>query len=369
MKDEQLIGRLATGIGIGTSFTQLPWAKEQFVERVGSIRFLVPSTMIDDRVHAGLGAAETNGWHPNGDPNDGPHDCDAKCWRVSIDGKIDGAIVFPLVPDYPIAQVEVIAPVGLRDALGIEDGDAVTLTIKELTNGDGAKANAELWVFPLLGPTGGSGITAVDVIVVDIEDSDGRTGTGFSYVLGGGGATVAAAAWDMLERFVAGQEIVPPRALWRRLADLNGWARTVILPSPPSMLPCGISTPSGRMPLYSALGGVHERCPCTALAASGRHRIRTRRLRGPLNMPGWVAQRSNCGSPVRRPIWTVSAPWPMRCPMVSTSWRTPTRSAIWRALNGWSMPWPMSTRCGWKNRYPRMIPTVSRRSRLTARSQ
>ena len=80
-----------------------------------------------------------------------------------------------------------------------------------------AKANAELWVFPLSGPTGGSGITAVDVIVVDIEDLDGRTGTGFPGVLGGGGATVAAAARDMLERFVAGQEIVPPQALWRRL--------------------------------------------------------------------------------------------------------------------------------------------------------
>ena len=64
-------------------------------------------------------------------PNDGPHDCDAKCWRVSIDGKIDGAIVFPLVPDYPIAQVEVIAPVGVRDTLGIEDGDDVTLTIRD----------------------------------------------------------------------------------------------------------------------------------------------------------------------------------------------------------------------------------------------
>ena len=50
-----------------------------------------------------------------------------------------------------------------------------------------ANVNAELWVFPLLGPTGGSGITAVDIIVVDLEDSDGNTGTGFSYVLGGGG--------------------------------------------------------------------------------------------------------------------------------------------------------------------------------------
>ena len=49
MRDEQLIGRLATGIGIGRSFTQLPWAKEQFVERVGVDPF--PGTInviIDD---------------------------------------------------------------------------------------------------------------------------------------------------------------------------------------------------------------------------------------------------------------------------------------------------------------------------------
>ena len=133
MKDEQLIGRLATGIGMGTSFTQLPWAKEQFVERVGVDPF--PGTinvMIDDAesMPVWVRLKQTAGIRME-NPNDGPHDCDAKCWRVSIDGKIDGAIVFPLVPDYPIAQVEVIAPVGVRDALGIEDGDAVTLTIRD----------------------------------------------------------------------------------------------------------------------------------------------------------------------------------------------------------------------------------------------
>lgn len=81
------------------------------------------------------------------------------------------------------------------------------------------RAGAELWRFPLGGPTGGSGITAVDVIVVDLATSDGLSGTGFSYVLGGGGATVCAAARDMLARFVAGQKIVAPAALWRRLAS------------------------------------------------------------------------------------------------------------------------------------------------------
>lgn len=133
MKDEQLIGRLATGIGMGTSFTQLPWAKEQFVERVGVDPF--PGTInviIDDpeSMPVWVRLKQTDGIRME-NPNDGPQDCDAKCWLVSINGKIDGAIVFPLVPDYPIAQVEVIAPVGVRDALGIEDGDAVTLTIRD----------------------------------------------------------------------------------------------------------------------------------------------------------------------------------------------------------------------------------------------
>ncbi len=91
-----------------------------------------------------------------------------------------------------------------------------------------AKCSAELLRFPLSGPTGGSGITAVDVIVVDLEDSDGATGTGFSYVLGGGGATVLATCRDLLDRFVAGQDCVPPPALWRRLAgSLNRLGRGV----------------------------------------------------------------------------------------------------------------------------------------------
>ena len=133
MKGEQLIGRLATGIGMGTEFTQLLWAKEQFIGRVGVDPF--PGTInviVDDpeSMPVWVRLKQTDGIRMD-NPNDGPHDCDAKCWLVSIDGKIDGAIVFPLVDGYPPAQVEVIAPVGVRDVLGIEDGDKVILTIKE----------------------------------------------------------------------------------------------------------------------------------------------------------------------------------------------------------------------------------------------
>ena len=80
-----------------------------------------------------------------------------------------------------------------------------------------AKASASLWHYPLPGVTGGSGITAVDVIVVDLETADGQSGTGFSYVLGGGGAIVASMATDLIDRFVSGQTLAAPAALWRRL--------------------------------------------------------------------------------------------------------------------------------------------------------
>lgn len=89
-----------------------------------------------------------------------------------------------------------------------------------------ARASAELWRYPLPGAVGGSGLTTVDVIVVDLETADGASGTGFSYVLGGGGEPVAAMARDMLARFVADTAIGAPQALWRRLAgSLNRLGR------------------------------------------------------------------------------------------------------------------------------------------------
>ncbi|MBK17404.1 MAG: hypothetical protein CMM52_01010 [Rhodospirillaceae bacterium] len=89
-----------------------------------------------------------------------------------------------------------------------------------------SNATAELWRYPLPGVTGGSGITEVDVIAVELEASNGETGLGFSYVLGGGGETVAAAAGGMIDKFVRGQPQIPPAELWRQLSgSLNRLGR------------------------------------------------------------------------------------------------------------------------------------------------
>ena len=133
MAVRRLSGRLATGIGVGRTFTSLDWARQQFVDKLGIDPF--PGTVniiLDDpdslpvwmRLKRSAGTRIEN-------PNSGPHDCDAKCWPVTLDRDIEGAIVFPLVEDYPPAQVEVICEVAIRDRLGVEDGDTISFLVKE----------------------------------------------------------------------------------------------------------------------------------------------------------------------------------------------------------------------------------------------
>ena len=127
-----------------------------------------------------------------------------------------------------------------------------------------ARASAELWRYPLSGPTGGSGMTALDVIVVEIEDSRGRTGMGFSYVLGAGGETVCAAAADMLRRFVVGADRIPPQALWRRLAgslSRLGRGTGYLAIAAIDVAAWDLHAKALEMPLYAALGGTARAVP------------------------------------------------------------------------------------------------------------
>jgi CTP-dependent riboflavin kinase len=62
-------------------------------------------------------------------PNDGPHDCDARCYPVRLADRIDAAIVLPEVDGYPPVQVEIIAAANLRATLGVADGDEIELEV------------------------------------------------------------------------------------------------------------------------------------------------------------------------------------------------------------------------------------------------
>jgi CTP-dependent riboflavin kinase len=59
--------------------------------------------------------------------------CSARLYPIEIfgagdeRGKIPGAILVPEVKDYPGDKIEIVAPVRLKDHLGVHDGDPITL--------------------------------------------------------------------------------------------------------------------------------------------------------------------------------------------------------------------------------------------------
>jgi L-alanine-DL-glutamate epimerase-like enolase superfamily enzyme len=79
------------------------------------------------------------------------------------------------------------------------------------------RAHVELLRYRLAKPVGGSGVSSVDVIVIDLEDGDGCSGSGFSYVLGGSGAVAAQAARIFAKEYVQDHDLIHPEAAHRRL--------------------------------------------------------------------------------------------------------------------------------------------------------
>jgi L-alanine-DL-glutamate epimerase-like enolase superfamily enzyme len=128
-----------------------------------------------------------------------------------------------------------------------------------------ARASASLLHYTLDTPVGGSGVSALDVILVDLEDADGATGLGFSYVIGGvGGAVVLAAARLFLSREVVGKPVVPPAALWRRIAsrfNRTGLGPNLLALAAIDVAAWDLDARSRGVALGVALGGVPRAVP------------------------------------------------------------------------------------------------------------
>lgn len=127
-----LSGRVASGRGHGTLFTGLPWVRKAFLSLLGIDPF--PGTLnlkIEDvdalqqwePLRAGPGIVVL--------PPPDSEFCRARCYRVQLAGDVRAAIVYPEVPDYPDDQLELIAPVSLRETLNLADGDRLELEVTE----------------------------------------------------------------------------------------------------------------------------------------------------------------------------------------------------------------------------------------------
>jgi riboflavin kinase len=129
----RLTGTLVSGQGVARGFTREQWARDAFIAGVGIDPF--PGTLnlriADGPARASWIVARASRGIVMPAPD--ASFCDGRLFhaRLTAGGgaSVAGAVVVPMVPKYPEEQLEIIAPVGLRDALGIRDGDELIVDV------------------------------------------------------------------------------------------------------------------------------------------------------------------------------------------------------------------------------------------------
>ncbi len=123
-----LRGRVVSGKGEATAFTRLPWVRKQVA---GEFHFEPYPGTLNLRLERTQDRAmwEQLRSHPGKTLEPETGYCAARCYPVSVEGQSSGVIVLPEVPSYPTDVVELLAPVNLRDALKLNDGEAVTIAL------------------------------------------------------------------------------------------------------------------------------------------------------------------------------------------------------------------------------------------------
>jgi riboflavin kinase len=118
------------GIRAAADFTRVPWVKRQFLAKLAIEVY--PGTLNLEIADEDLEAFETLKAGAGIDiaPEQSTY-CSAKCFPVLIAGQVKGAVVFPLVPDYPANKMELVAPVQLRETLSLNAGDLVEVEVLE----------------------------------------------------------------------------------------------------------------------------------------------------------------------------------------------------------------------------------------------
>ena len=130
MKDHwKITCKIVSGVKQGAFFTQLDWVQEQCLQKLGFKPF--PGTLNLEIAHENMRIIEALQAQEGIElvPPDSNF-CAGFVFPISIEG-ISGAMVAPAANVRVHAKniIEIISHLGLKNALGVEDGDWVTLTI------------------------------------------------------------------------------------------------------------------------------------------------------------------------------------------------------------------------------------------------
>jgi riboflavin kinase len=121
-------GIVSSGAGESKLFTEIPWARKQFREKLGfnphpgtfniivlpedrdklkSIKNMKGITILPEDVNF----------------------CAGKSFIARINDRVKGGVIIPLIPSYPEGQLEVISAEHIKNSLSLRDGDLVEIDI------------------------------------------------------------------------------------------------------------------------------------------------------------------------------------------------------------------------------------------------
>ncbi len=128
----ELRGKLVSGVQKAAHFTQLGWVRDQCLEKLGFIPFPGTVNLEVTKEHFSTLKALRKQDGIRLVPPD-PQFCESTVFPVTL-GHIRGALIIPdeKVRVHGRAVIEILAPVKVKDALGLDDGDMVSLGLNEI---------------------------------------------------------------------------------------------------------------------------------------------------------------------------------------------------------------------------------------------
>lgn len=124
-----ITGKVMSGSGQGSYFTRIDWVQLQCNERLGFEPY--PGTLNLEITAEDLPIVESLAYKQGIELNSpDPKFCNAKAFAVTL-GEIKGAIIMPeeKVRIHPKNIIEIIAPLNIKEALNVKDGDIVTVVL------------------------------------------------------------------------------------------------------------------------------------------------------------------------------------------------------------------------------------------------
>ncbi len=119
-------GKVFSGHGEGKKFTELPWVRKEIRERLGFEPY--PGTLnlsLSSDIKIGNLLSKSGGWLIQAKKGFK----EGRLYRALVLGKVPGGVMRPIVPNYPENVIEVVAPIFLREELGLRDDDEIEVQI------------------------------------------------------------------------------------------------------------------------------------------------------------------------------------------------------------------------------------------------